>query len=118
MYVGRDFDPIEPNETDVFTFEFTADLAPGVTISSPVWSCAVANTDAGATLDEDPASRLQGAPNVTVAADPIGGGVRSFANQKVAGMLDGNVYLLEAVVATSDGRTLALHAHVRCKAKI
>lgn len=108
MYLGQDYDPIEPGETDIFTIEFSEELAPGITISAPVWTCAVASTLTGFTADPTPANRLAGLANVTA----YGG--RTFTNQAFTGMIAGNNYILQATVTTSDGRTLQRYSHVLC----
>ena len=60
MYAGKDWDNIEAGETDVFTIEFTQDLQNGRTISSPVFTCTVVQTDTGATVDPTPSARISG----------------------------------------------------------
>ena len=110
MYVQQDFDPIEPGETDVFTIEFTADLAVGQSLVSSSWTCAVDNTITGKTVDATPSARIAGSSTITSI------GNRWFANQTFTGMVDGNTYILQATVTTSDGRTLQRYSHVLCLA--
>jgi hypothetical protein len=112
MYAGRDFDNIEPGEIDIFTIEFTADLPSGRTISIPVFSCTLLETDDGATVDSSPGSRIYGSASITTSSG------RTFANQKVQGMIAGNKYALEATVSTNDGCVLKRYSRVYCTAVI
>lgn len=116
MYVGRDFDPIQAGETDIFTLEFTSDLQNGATIGQPTFACTVIRTDPGATPDNSPSARIDGVATVSTAFRPISGALRTFANQKVMGMVAGNLYALQATVSTSDGRTLQRYSRVYCTA--
>jgi len=114
MYVGRDFDNIEPGETDVFSIEFTDDLLNGRTINTPTWQCSVIRTDPGATVDPTPSSRVDGPSSITTATKPVTGALRTFVNQKMTGMIAGNLYALQATVLTSDGCTLQRYSKVYC----
>lgn len=116
MYVGKDYDPIEAGETDVFSLEFTDDLKSGRTIGAPVWSCIVIRTDVGATPDNSPSARIDGVATISTSIKPISGALRTFANQKVNGMIAGNLYALQATVTTSDGCTLQRYSRVYCQA--
>jgi len=115
MYVGQDWDDLEPTEDDVFSLEFTQDLQPGQSINTPVWSCALVQTFTGFTPDPSPNSRITGAANVTTEANPATGATRSFTNQAISGAVQGNRYLLSATVQTSDGRTLTRHSFFNCR---
>jgi hypothetical protein len=115
MYVGSDFDPIEPGETDTFTLEFTSRLAAGEQVTSSSWAATVVNTDPGATVDTSASSRVDGSATTTTQSDPVLG-TRTFSNQNVGGCLAGNNYRLEATAITSNGRTLKLWSHVYCQA--
>lgn len=114
MYVGRDFDPIEAGETDVFSFEFTEDLLNGRTLNTPVWTCTVVRTDPGATVDPTPGARIDGGSTITTGTKPISGALRTFVNQKVSGMVAGNLYALQAQVNTSDNCVLQRYSRVYC----
>lgn len=116
MYVGKDFDNIESGETDIFSFEFTADLPVGRTLSNPVFSCQVLSTDSGSSVDSSPASRVNGSATITTKTTPTTGVLRTFANQILSGMIAGNKYSVEATVATNDGCTLKRYSRVYCTA--
>ena len=114
MYAGRDFSNIQDGESDVFSLEFTRELANGRTISAPVFTCIVTATDAGAVIDSDPGSCIIGVANITTEINPVDGSLRTFANQQVGNMILGNKYAIEATVTTSDGCTLKRYSHVYC----
>lgn len=98
MYVGRDFSPSDPSESEVYSFDFSRDLGANETISTAVWSIAVVvGTDANA------ANRLSGAP--------VNSG--QITSQRVAGLLAGVVYQLRARVTTSAGNIVSLWSNVR-----
>lgn len=102
MYVGQDFDAADPQESEVYSFDFVRDLAPGETIASAVWTCEVAPdspvADAGA------ATRLVGPP----------GNDGQVTMQRVAGLVDGVKYVLQAVVTSSLGNQVSLWSNVTC----
>ncbi len=100
MYVGRDFDPEDVGENEVFTLDFVNDLASGETITSAVWKCEVKSGS-----DSQAASRLSGAPSNS--------GTKS--SQRVAGLLTGVTYRLTAVVTTSLSNVISLWSHVACQ---
>jgi hypothetical protein len=107
VHVGKNFDPIEPGETDVFSFDFTFELSDGETITGTSWTCALSKGS-----DALPASRLSGAAQVTNPV--INGSERTCSSQLVSDMQNENTYLLEATVETSTGRVLKRCAYVRC----
>jgi hypothetical protein len=116
MYVGKDWDIIEPSETDTFSLEFTSRLKTGETVASTSWQLAVVSSDPGITPDASAASRLVGAATATTQSDPILG-TRTFSNQTIGnGVIAGNTYRGEATIVTSLGRTLTLWSHVYCQA--
>jgi hypothetical protein len=110
MYVGQDYDDIEPGETDVFSLDFTSALVSGQTIAESTWTCNVANTSAGAAPDPSPSSRVSGAAAIVQSG--------TMTSQVITGMFDGNKYILQATVTTSDGRVLQRYSHVMCRAAI
>lgn len=109
-FVG-DFSPIEPDETDTFSFNITAELGTS-TITSLTYT--LISTIFGTTSDASPSSRLIGSPGyttvngVTVISQDVGGG----------SMVDGTIYRLEAMVVTGDSipRTLMFYGHIPCVA--
>ena len=116
MYVGQDFDPMQPGETDRFSIEFTDDLKTGQTLSTAVWTCTLLTTLAGSTPDPSPQDRLLGAASFITAT--LYGTTRTVTTQMIQNMIDGNKYLLQATVTTSDGRTLQRYSHVVCRGAV
>lgn len=85
------FDPKRAGEAEIFTVDFGPRLAPGVTISSPVWSItAVDGVDPAAT------SMIVGAPSIS----------GSTSSQIIGGGVPGLRYAPVCKVQTSDGQTL------------
>jgi hypothetical protein len=109
MYVGQDFDPIEPGEVDAFTLDFTADVGVGNTILNATWTCSVQSTLIGSTVDAVPQSRVYGAATVN------NQGGKNYTSQVLTSMVDGNNYIVQATVQTSDGRLLQRYSHVLCR---
>lgn len=90
-----ELDPKDPEETLVVTFDFTKDLDPGETISTPVTTVSVV-------VGTDPASAsvLSGSPTAAV----------GVVTQTVTVGLDGCDYRLQCKVTTSASRVLVLAA--------
>lgn len=103
MDVGRNFDPIDPGEVDLFGMDFVKDLADNETIVSSTWECRVA--DGSAVADALASSRIIG--------DPVVQGTATF--QTVSNCVAGVTYVLLATVVTSIGLTKSLWAHVECR---
>lgn len=110
----QNFDPIEPTETDVFTIEFTQDLQNGRSASNPVFQCKVLSTDAGSQPDGNPSGRIMGFPNLSTSLNPVDQSLRTFANQKFGGFVNGNTYSINASVTTSDCCTVQRFSRVYC----
>ncbi len=102
MYVRSEFLPADPEENEVYTFDFSKDLATGEVITDATWTCTVAADSAG--TDDTPQSRLLLLPQNT----------DTTTMQRVAYMLSGVKYVLQAVVTTSDGNTISDWSHVQC----
>jgi len=100
MYVGRDFDPSDVGESEVYSFDFVKDLATGETIASSEWFCAVAEDS-----DADDAAAQD-----HVALDASNAG--TVTSQRITGLVDGVKYVLQAKVVTSLGNTKSLWSHV------
>jgi len=100
MYADRDFDPADPDESEVYSFDFVKELAPGESISSAVWTCIVASDSEAS--DGLASSRLSGAPT----------NAGTISSHRVIGLLTGVKYVLQAVVTTSASNLVALHSHV------
>jgi hypothetical protein len=110
----KNFDPIEPGETDVFSIEFTQDLLNGRTALTPVFQCTVVSTDTGATPDATPSARLIGVANLSYSVNPVDQSLRTFANQKFSGFVVGNTYAINATISTNDGCTVQRYSRVYC----
>jgi hypothetical protein len=105
MYVGKDFDPADPSETnEPYTFDFVNDVVAGETLVSAVWTCVVAPDSR--VPDANPSSHIVGSSSVS--------GTKT--SMTFASFLPGVKYLLKAVVATTLNSTPALHSHVLCSA--
>lgn len=99
MYAGRDFDPSDVGENEVYTFDFVNDLASNESLQSATWTCAaVLGVDASAS------SRISG---LATAAG-------SLTSQRVTGLLPGVRYRLQALGVTNLSNTVSLYAHVNC----
>ncbi len=90
MFVGKDFDPAEPGEQDLYSFDFSPRLAAGETCTAATWTVA----PSGASL-------------VGSAAYTSAGLTTQMISTASAG-----VYLVEATITTSASRTLKLNAHI------
>ena len=101
MYVGRDFHPSDVGENEVYTFDFENDLADGETIATATWICSVA--DDSEVEDADAQSHVS-------VVDPLNTDTKT--SQRIAGLVDGVKYVLQAIVTTSDGNTKSLWSHV------
>lgn len=105
---GNDFTEINPAETVTLTWDFGGQLSPGVTVGNPVTACSViAGVDSGA------AGRLIGNP--VVGPSPTKGTSSQAILQQASTMVGGVMYLLSAIVNTSDNQTLEIYAHAQCQ---
>lgn len=101
MRIDRNFSAADPDEDEVYTFDFLKDLPEGDTVSTSIWSCDVVSG-----VDADAASHLIGSPST--------GG--SKTSHRISGLLPGVEYRLRALVTTAAGSKLSLYAHVPCRA--
>lgn len=108
MYAGKDFDAAEPDESEVFSFDFVNDLAPNETLVSTTWFITVV---LGA--DSSPTSRLIGVPTINLS---LSTGIATVASQRVSGLLNGVTYALKADVITTNANTKSLWARVAAAA--
>jgi hypothetical protein len=121
MYVGEDWDDLEPSETlEILSIEFTKDLVvngvpSGETIASATVTASVVKTLTGATADTAAQSRI-GTITPSSEVDPTTGLTRSFVNFQVGRCLAGNKYLFDVLATLSSGRTPARFSHAWCKA--
>lgn len=102
MYVGREFHPADPGESEDYTFDFVKDLAEGETIVGATWTCSVA--------DDSEEEDADAADHVAIPASYDG----TRTTQHISGLVAGVKYLLQAVVETSAGNTVSLWSHVTC----
>lgn len=114
MYVGSDFDPVEPDEIDDFAIEVTEDLG-AATVASVACVVSIARTLAGAIIDPTPAARLIGAASVVTAVNELTGDVQTFLMQRLGTMAAGNLYIVAMQAVLSDGRTIDRYSHLWCR---
>lgn len=105
MYVGGDFDPIDPGEDEDFTMDFVRDLFSGETISSAACDLAVAGVCDDGT-DSSPSSRLVGLPSIS----------GTKVTQEVSNCQPGVYYRLTFTITTSTGRVKKDWSHFWCRA--
>ncbi len=103
MYAGRDFDPADPGEDEVYSFDFAKDMQKLDVIVAAEWFCEVA--EISEEDDEDAATYITG--------DATFGGTKT--TQRVSGFKAGVTYALQAKVETQQGDTVSLWAHVECR---
>lgn len=105
MYAGRDFSPFESVESDDLTFDFAKHphIADGESIIEATWSCSVA---ADSETSDDNASDHVGVPATFSGTS---------TTQHVSGLVDGVKYIMQAVVGTDQGNTLALWSFLVCR---
>lgn len=108
MPKGNDFGEINPEETITLTFDFGTLMKTGTTLSAPQIFCTVVSG-----TDANPSSRLLGGPSIT--SSPSTGAAAQAVLQQVSTMLGAVVYLVRAVVSTSDNQVLELYAHAPCQ---
>lgn len=100
MWVGSDFSPADPLESEIFAFDFRKDLSSDEVVVSALFSLTIIDG-----TDSSAATRLVGPATVS----------GTLARQRVAGLLAGNTYRLEALVVTNQGNTKTLWARVACR---
>ena len=105
MYAGRDFSPQERIENEVFGLDMVNDLEPGEELISSVWTIKVVSGE-----DLDPKDHLEGPPKVVV---PTGGTLKTCSIQRIANLLPGVTYRVQAVAITTQGNTKSLWSHIR-----
>lgn len=101
MYLGTDWDDLDPDEVDDFTIDFVRDLTSGETISGiPTMVLEVVDG-----VDANPASRIQGAPNVT----------GTKVTTRLATCQPEVYYRLTGLAMTSTGREIGRWSHFWCR---
>lgn len=103
MYVGRDFDPAQEGESEVFAFDFARDIQTGDTLQSATFTCEVSPLSAAS--DPGASGRLSGSAVVA----------GTKAQQRIFNLQRGVLYKIEAAVVTQNGNTHKLWAHCLCE---
>jgi hypothetical protein len=104
MYCGEDFDVIQPDEVDDFTFDFVNDLKSNETILWARCELYVARASMGA--DINPMGHVMS--NVVVTG--------TMTTVKLGrNMVDGVLYGLEIQVMTSFNNQISLWSHIPCQ---
>jgi hypothetical protein len=104
MYCGKDFDPADPDESDVFSFDFVNDLASGETVISTTWAITVL-----AGFDPTPALRFVGLPGVNASLTT---GLNTVSSQRLGGLLNAVTYAVKADVVTTNSNTKSLWSRI------
>lgn len=121
MRIATPFDPIEVGETDIFVFDFTADVG-GATILSTIWTCVLAPYQTAS--DSAPQSRVMAVSAKTAIQmrSSVDGSLQTREGAFSVGLIGGmpltsvgGIYILEATANLSDSRVLKLNATVQCK---
>lgn len=100
MYCGQDWDPIDPNETDVFSLDFRNDLNPNEGINTVInWSIGVTYG-----TDPTPSARLVGNAGIS----------GTITSMVMTTPQPGVTYWLAALIQTTAGRRIELFSHVPC----
>jgi hypothetical protein len=98
MYIGQ-FRPADPVEDEPYGFDFRKDLAKGELLNTVEFLLSAIDG-----IDDAPETRLIGAPEIN----------GTKVKQRIAGLLPGVIYRLQAVVVTSRGSTKSLWGRVTC----
>lgn len=101
MYVGRDFDPANATESEVYSLDFVNELASGESLSSvtSVTLTVFQGTDA------DPSSHLSGSASIT----------GTIVSQRLVTLTSGVTYTLSFTVLTTQTNTITLFSRVACR---
>lgn len=98
MYIGREFDPADPGEDQVYGFDFVNDMLTGDVINRAVVSFTVQTG-----VDGSPSSHLVGMPIITPP---------TVVAQRVENLIAGVTYILQIVATTQQGDTLSLYSRI------
>lgn len=99
MRASRDFDPQDPTESEILSFDFVNDLSMGDSIVPPAPVVAISLISG---TDPNYASRLTGSPMVN----------GTLVGQRIAGCVAGCRYRLTATVSTYLGNQITLYADI------
>ncbi len=100
----RDFPATTHDGNAVYPLDFTGLVPTGLTLTSCVWTLSIHDVWPGFTTDPTPASRLSGAVGIA----------GLVTNQRIAGLLAGNVYLVMAEATLSDASVVPLWTTLTC----
>ncbi len=101
MYVGRDFDPANPTEDEIYSLDFVNELSTGETLTS-VYSVTFTVFQG---TDADPSSHLSGSASI----------VGTVVSQRVAYLTSGVTYTLAFTVLTSLNNYITLFSRIACR---
>src|SRR5215467_8853344 len=104
MYCGRDFSPMEQDESRELTLDFVNDILDGESVTAATWKLEVRTGQ-----DPDPESHLVGNP---ILVTPEGTTTQTATSQRIAGILPDVLYRVQAIVTTDKGNTVSLWSHV------
>ena len=104
MYVGLDFSPQEPEESEVIGLDFVYDVDHDETLLSSTWDMWVV-----AGVDPNP-NHFEG-PSMEVV--PIGSSLKTGTVIRIGGLLPGVTYRVRAKVVTTKGNSRNLWSHIR-----
>jgi hypothetical protein len=108
MYVGRDFDPANPTESEVYSLDFVNELGGSEAVSSV--------TSVGLTVfqgtDSNPGGHLNGGSSIlgSVVSQRVGG-----AGAPTGNLLAGVTYTLSFTVTTSLSNIVTLFSRIPCR---
>jgi hypothetical protein len=110
MYVGRDFDPVNPGESEVFSMDFANELQPGEAINN----VSSVNLTVFQGTDASPNSHLSGNPSIngSVVSLRLGG-----SGAPGGGLIAGVTYTISITVNTSPpySNVIALFSRIACR---
>jgi hypothetical protein len=99
-YAGRDFDPANPTESEVFSLDFANMLQSGETINSATIALTVVQG-----MDPKPNSHLAGDLRI----------FGTVVSQRVGGLVAGVTYSFSITVNTSYSNVITLFSRIACR---
>ncbi len=101
MYVGRDFDPANSTESEVYSLDFVNEISTSETLSSVTSTTLTVYQG----TDSDPSSHLSGISSIT----------GTVVSQRITGLTSGVTYTLAFTVLTNMSNTITLFSRVACR---
>ncbi len=101
MYVGRDFDPANSTESEVYSLDFVNELA----TSESLLSVSSVGFTVFQGADADPSSHLSGSPSIS----------GTIVSQRLITLTSGVTYTLSFTVLTNQSNTITLFSRVACR---